>query len=69
MTMLSFRDFEAKLDALPVVAKQDVLTVLKEVALWGDIEAAHCVVDKALLRLINDPEITKAYDSFEKWYA
>ena len=35
----------------------------------GDKEKDHIEADKALLKYINDPEITKAFEAIEKWYA
>ena len=34
-----------------------------------DKEAAHLVADGALLKYINDPEITEAFEDLIKWYA
>ena len=35
----------------------------------GDKEADHSMADSLLLEYIGDPEITKAFDAIEKWYA
>ena len=42
---------------------------LKELQASGDHEAAHSHADKVLLALIDNPEVTAAFDSIEKWYA
>lgn len=63
--------------------KEEVLKRLRELALkvpiktarghtqWVqlDPEEAHCEADSLLLDLINDQEISDAYDAVEKWYA
>lgn len=33
------------------------------------IEVSHIKADEALIRFINDKEITKAYDDVPKWYS
>ena len=35
----------------------------------NDIEANHVNADKLLLEFINNPEVERIYNSFEKWYA
>lgn len=35
----------------------------------SDIEADHSEADDLLVKYINDPEITKAYERIDKWYA
>lgn len=37
--------------------------------LKDDEEVMHVKADEALLEYINDPEVTKAFDSIDKWYA
>lgn len=34
-----------------------------------DIEHDHGWADDALLELLNDPEITEAFNAIERWYA
>jgi hypothetical protein len=34
-----------------------------------DVENNHDRADQLLLKYIDDPEITKAFDSIEKWYS
>lgn len=34
-----------------------------------DVEHDHAEADDLLIEYINDPEIEKAYDRIEKWYA
>lgn len=52
------------------VRKQELLTELAELNTEnGDVETQHLLADKALLRYINDPEITEAFNEIEKWYA
>ena len=50
-------------------ARADLLTCLAHLAKSPDPEVAHCDADDALLKYINDPEITAAYRSVTKWYA
>jgi hypothetical protein len=50
-------------------AKARLLFLLAECARNPDKERAHGNADDALLEYINDPDITKAYNAFEKWYA
>jgi len=49
--------------------KQELLIILKDEAGNDDLEVAHSNADEALLKFINDPEITKAFDNIDKWYA
>lgn len=35
----------------------------------GDIESIHADADDALLKYIDDPEVTERYNSLDKWYA
>ena len=49
--------------------KQELLAALKEFAALGDTEAQHGYADDALLKFINDSEITEAYNKIDKWYA
>lgn len=36
---------------------------------YCDPEADHLNADELLLEFINDPEVTKAFEYIEKWYA
>ena len=36
---------------------------------FGDNESDHYRMDQLLLEFINDKEVTKIYNSFDKWYA
>ena len=35
----------------------------------GDTERDHVMADKALLDMIDDPEIRTAFEALERWYA
>lgn len=51
------------------MTKKQLLDKLKSCLEYYDIEKSHSDADEALLNFINDPEITKAYNKLEKWYA
>jgi hypothetical protein len=51
------------------MTKDDLIAKLKECALMGDEERAHSNADDLLLEYINDPAVTEAFDSIDKWYA
>jgi hypothetical protein len=52
------------------MTKAELINKLNELAkLNEDPEAAHCDADDELLKYINDPEITKAFNAVPKWYA
>lgn len=51
------------------MTKEELLRVLAECATNYDQEVAHSRADDALLEYIGDPEITAAFNAFEKWYA
>lgn len=53
------------------MVKIEILQKLEALAQYndGDIEANHGDADDLLLELIDDEEITKAYNSIKKWYA
>lgn len=36
---------------------------------YNDPEGDHLDADKALLKYINDPEITEAFHNIKKWYS
>jgi hypothetical protein len=46
-----------------------ILSELKEWIGDGDPETAHQEADKLLLELIDDEEITKAFEDITRWYA
>jgi hypothetical protein len=50
------------------MTRDDALKRLRELEL-GDPEDAHIEADKILLDLIDDPEITEAFEAIGKWYA
>jgi hypothetical protein len=55
--------------------KEELIAKLKEIEgkkktePYYDTENGHGEADALLLEFINDPEIEKAYDEVEKWYA
>jgi hypothetical protein len=53
------------------VTRDELLTELRrcEVFSEDDEEVAHWDADKALLKFINDPEITEAFEAIRRWYA
>lgn len=53
------------------MTKNDLITQLKLLALSpeGDKEQDHNLADELLLDYINDPEVTRAFNSIDKWYA
>jgi hypothetical protein len=51
------------------LSKNELLAILLLCQGNGDTEVAHSEADEALLRYINDPEITEAYERVDKWYA
>lgn len=53
----------------PPMTREELLRYLAQCARDGDKERAHFNADDALLKFINDPRITEAFNSFEKWYA
>lgn len=53
----------------PPLTKQQLIDYLQLCAGHYDEEVAHIQADRALLAYINDPDITAAFDSFNKWYA
>ena len=48
------------------IDKNTLLSILKN---RDDPESDHLDADKALLKYINDPEITKAFNDIKKWYS
>lgn len=51
------------------MTKEKLIEELKRLTTDSDIEANHVIADQLLLDYINDQEISKAYDSVEKYYA
>ena len=39
------------------------------IVVWRDAEEDHGRADDILLELLNDPEVTEAFNEIEKWYA
>lgn len=61
--------FTSPAERTETTKKEALLKKLKEFKALGDTEAAHGYADDALIEYINDKEITKAYESIDKWYA
>ena len=54
----------------PHMTKEELIQKLKDLQNTGwNREEPHVNADRALLKFINDPEITKEYDEIDKWYA
>jgi hypothetical protein len=52
------------------IDKNTLLLVLQFIRKNGDDEEGdHLDADKALLKYINDPEITQTFNDIKKWYA
>lgn len=52
------------------MTRDEALARLKEIlAENGDVEMAHIEADGVLLALINDAEISEAFNVIDKWYA
>lgn len=49
--------------------RQDLLLDLRKLAVDNTDTEAHMAADTALLRLIDDEQISTAYDAIAKWYA
>ena len=54
--------------AMPIT-REEALAKLRSMAKHDDPELARDYADTLLLRLLNDPEITKAWLAVPKWYA
>ena len=52
---------------LPKLTKAALINRLREVG--NDPESAHVKADVLLLLYIDDPEVTKAFEAIDKWYA
>ena len=56
--------------AEPLTRREALLALLRSLHGGGrDKEHDHGVADDALLRYINDSEITEAFEAIERWYA
>jgi hypothetical protein len=51
------------------MTKEELLRTLLKCNENKDIEQGHEHADQALLAYINDPDITSAFNSINKWYA
>lgn len=49
--------------------KAKVLMELRVLERESDFEDAHVRADRLLLELINDPEVSAAFEAVGKWYA
>jgi len=49
--------------------KKELLKILKRALRSMDQESAHVDADEAIIKFINDPEISEAYYAIPKWYA
>lgn len=57
-------------DIPPGISREKALARLKELEACPEGEdAGHMEADRILLSLINDPEITEAFDDIFKWYS
>lgn len=51
------------------LTRDDLLAALRDLASDLPGEGQHIEADDLLLRYINDPEITAAFEAIAKWYA
>ena len=51
------------------MSREELLKELKSLDSRADPESNHLSADEALLEYINDPEITKAFESIRKLYS
>lgn len=51
------------------MTREEALVTLRELAHLTDKEDAHMSADNVLLQLIDDREITEAFNAIDKWYA
>ena len=49
------------------MTKEELLEILRQDT--GDTERDHSESDDALLKYIDDPDVTEAFNTREKWYA
>lgn len=54
---------------MPVLTKEELLTKLRELQASDDPEIAHHEADDALLKFIDDAEVTEAFVKIKRWYA
>lgn len=64
-------DDRTRLDALraKLVALVDAQTAADATGRYLDSEAPHIEADAALLAYIDDPEVTRLFESLTRWYA
>lgn len=65
----TYQEVESFLGTKNALSKKELLKRLASYAKWKGTEDAHRHADKALLRYINDPEVTLAYEKIDKWYS
>lgn len=51
------------------MTRDELLKILRDNENTQDPEAGHSEADEALIKYINDSEITEAYNKLIKWYA
>lgn len=70
MDMMAWGHYGATMTSRPKT-KAELAARLREIAVnsSGDPESAHGEADGLLLNYINDPAVTEAFNSVEKWYA
>jgi hypothetical protein len=49
--------------------RQDLLIELRKLAAAGDERADHEAADLALLKFIDDEQVTEAWEAIPKWFA
>lgn len=52
-----------------IMTKAELIAALEALVEDSPGEGNHIEADSLLLKYINDPEITKAFDAISKWYA
>src|SRR5438105_3811951 len=62
-------DSQASVGDSAMTTKSQLLSLLRELAASGDTEEAHIKADEALLKFINDEQITEGYFAISRWYA
>lgn len=50
------------------MTREELIAALRHCT-TGDCEADHANADELLLKYINDPEVTAAFNDIDKWYA
>lgn len=53
------------------MTKEELIEKLKELKQRNEREAegTHIEADELLLKFINDPDVSKAFEDLERWYA